>query len=222
MKKHFNDAFWRWFGDSKVVDENGNPQVVYHCTTKKFNQFDIDLCGLGCHFGTKAQSLDILKRDKEKGRLGGKIKMYYLAIKKPFRISDAYNWSPYDIIEKLDVKISEIEFLHNPESKFEYLRSIIKSKGYDGLVYLNRAEGLSEKELKNAVHKGIISFRLANELPESEFRKLFPSAKDSWVAFSPEQIKSIDNDSTWNSDDPNVRSNPSLEAQAEKILRGSV
>ena len=26
--------FWRWFGDSKVVDENGKPLVVYHGTSK--------------------------------------------------------------------------------------------------------------------------------------------------------------------------------------------
>ena len=31
----FNNAFWRWFGDSKVVDENGEPLVVYHGTDEE-------------------------------------------------------------------------------------------------------------------------------------------------------------------------------------------
>jgi len=31
--------FKRWFGDSKVVDENGKPLVVYHGTTAEFNEF---------------------------------------------------------------------------------------------------------------------------------------------------------------------------------------
>ena len=31
--------FWRWFGDSKVVDEQGRPLVVYHGTNKDFNEF---------------------------------------------------------------------------------------------------------------------------------------------------------------------------------------
>ena len=31
--------FWQWFGDSKVVDENGNPLVVYHGTNKIFDKF---------------------------------------------------------------------------------------------------------------------------------------------------------------------------------------
>ena len=33
--------FWKWFGDSKVVDEQGRPLVVYHGSTRKFVEFDI-------------------------------------------------------------------------------------------------------------------------------------------------------------------------------------
>ena len=32
--------FWKWFGDSKVVDEEGRPLVVYHGTHKIFDTFD--------------------------------------------------------------------------------------------------------------------------------------------------------------------------------------
>lgn len=35
-----SEAFKRWFGDSKVVDENGLPLVVYHGTKFKFDIFD--------------------------------------------------------------------------------------------------------------------------------------------------------------------------------------
>ena len=31
--------FWEWFGDSKVVDAEGRPLVVYHGTNKEFNSF---------------------------------------------------------------------------------------------------------------------------------------------------------------------------------------
>ncbi|MDR0646171.1 MAG: hypothetical protein LBG46_04225, partial [Elusimicrobiota bacterium] len=34
-------AFKKWFGDSKVVDSEGRPLVVYHNTTKSFNKFDL-------------------------------------------------------------------------------------------------------------------------------------------------------------------------------------
>lgn len=37
--------FWRWFGDSKVVDSKGRPLVVYHGTSSKFDTFSIDESG---------------------------------------------------------------------------------------------------------------------------------------------------------------------------------
>ena len=37
--------FWRWFGDSKVVDKNGKPLVVYHGTAADFDAFDPERTG---------------------------------------------------------------------------------------------------------------------------------------------------------------------------------
>lgn len=39
-------AFWRWFGDSKVVDTEGKPLVVYHGTDASFSEFQPDKNGL--------------------------------------------------------------------------------------------------------------------------------------------------------------------------------
>lgn len=36
------ENFWKWFGDSKVVDEQGRPLVMYHGTRSSFDFFDID------------------------------------------------------------------------------------------------------------------------------------------------------------------------------------
>lgn len=33
-------AFWRWFGDSKVVDQQGRPEIFYHGTGADFDAFD--------------------------------------------------------------------------------------------------------------------------------------------------------------------------------------
>jgi len=35
--------FWKWFGDSKAVDDQGRPLVVYHGTDKNFTEFDSSL-----------------------------------------------------------------------------------------------------------------------------------------------------------------------------------
>lgn len=37
--------FRRWFGPSKVVDDQGEPLVVYHGTARKFTRFDGAHCG---------------------------------------------------------------------------------------------------------------------------------------------------------------------------------
>lgn len=39
------EAFRNWFGDSKVVDENGQPLVVYHGTNADFTEFDASRLG---------------------------------------------------------------------------------------------------------------------------------------------------------------------------------
>lgn len=46
--------FWRWFGDSKAVDGDGKPLVVYHATNEKFTEFKTGekdgLSGKGIYF----------------------------------------------------------------------------------------------------------------------------------------------------------------------------
>ena len=40
QSKEALENFYRWFGDSKVVDEQGRPLVVYHATNAEFDTFD--------------------------------------------------------------------------------------------------------------------------------------------------------------------------------------
>ena len=28
--ENFNNNFWNWFGDSKMIDAQGNPLILYH------------------------------------------------------------------------------------------------------------------------------------------------------------------------------------------------
>ena len=37
--------FWNWFDGSKVIDKQGRPIVVYHGTTKEFEEFSKDMIG---------------------------------------------------------------------------------------------------------------------------------------------------------------------------------
>ena len=91
--------FKAWFGDwendpenaSKVVDENGEPLVVYHGTyvKEKFNNFDFNKADLGFHFGTYEQA-----NDRSQTKIGIKdykqfIEPFFLNIRKLFVINDA-------------------------------------------------------------------------------------------------------------------------------------
>ena len=48
--------FKNWFGDSKVVDENGNPIVVYHGSGTTFWEFKTEFTGLGKNMYKKRKS----------------------------------------------------------------------------------------------------------------------------------------------------------------------
>jgi hypothetical protein len=43
-------AFKDWFGESKVVDADGKPLVVYHGTRSDFSEFDFERAVMGVHF----------------------------------------------------------------------------------------------------------------------------------------------------------------------------
>ncbi len=87
-------AFKAWFGDwegepanaSKIVDENGEPLVVYHGTDAKFDVFD----------PTKGrQNMDIQGMffspwDIDAGGYGGNVRAFFLNIRKPANESHGY------------------------------------------------------------------------------------------------------------------------------------
>jgi hypothetical protein len=79
VKQTETPEFKKWFGDSKVVDEKGEPLVVYHGTIAEFDIFKDKLAPEGAHFfsdnpesaGTYAAGV-------------GRIIPAYLALKNPY------------------------------------------------------------------------------------------------------------------------------------------
>jgi GNAT superfamily N-acetyltransferase len=103
-------AFKKWFGDSKVVDENGEPVVVYHGTLKEFTQFEAskqDKRDAGFWFGD-AKNANVYAASGEPR--GNNVMPVYLSIKNP------------KVYYNRDVKIT-------PE-----LIEKLKAEGYDGVM----------------------------------------------------------------------------------------
>lgn len=186
MGAKFNKAFWKWFGDSKVVDKHGDPLVVYHGTREKFDQFRrVDDADFGFHFGSLDQAETRLERTAKHYRgKPGRILSVFLSIQNPLRTKDAINWgNAYAVWKVVDRAtkgaLGEFDFTNLDETAGEnglmLIGSDLRNLGYDGIVYKNGVEGDG----------------------------------DSWIAFRASQIKSAkDNDGTWDSGDSNMRSNP--------------
>jgi len=122
-----SDEFKNWFGDwentnnsSKIVDENGEPMLVFHGTKVKFNDFDeykqkIGWLGRGFYFTNDKNAT------KEYGKSVMKI---FLNIMKPFIVNGE---SPSDVYYEIKEKYGNID-----ESDVSV---ILKQKGYDGVIF---------------------------------------------------------------------------------------
>jgi hypothetical protein len=172
--------FKAWFGDwendpknaSKVVDENGEPLLVWHGTWVEtpFDVFDFDKADLGFHFGTYQQAknrvetkMSILHRDRKPI-----IKPYFLNIKTLFDASDIGEWQypqryidmivDGNIITENEAKTNGFFTAYYPNDNKTIRDFIINKHGGDvGFVYENKYEGggqsyivLQESQIKLA------------------------------------------------------------------------
>ena len=140
----FGDAqtaknFTEWFGDSKVVDADGNPMVVYHGTTADFDEFQRTM-DVGPHFGTAEQAgvaAGVHEGDP-------KIMPVYLKMENPLRVTDEQANQPSLLQDELIKRglvppdMKDIGF--EPAGNIR-IRNQLEGMGYDGLVYENTAEG---------------------------------------------------------------------------------
>ena len=100
------ESFERWFGDSKVVDSEGRPLVVYHGTKGDFSVFDTENSRMGpAAWFTPSRTLASLH-----GR-DGNVMPVYIAIRNPYEAKSATEAS-----------------LVTPDRKAELI-----AQGYDGI-----------------------------------------------------------------------------------------
>lgn len=186
--------FKRWFGDSVIADKKGEPKLVYHGTSvpKDFDIFKAK--EIGFHFGTKEQANEILERheyqsgDSENQR----VIPVYLRVENPLRVEGEGSWTA----QRVQYAIRGLDGFSNEEVKsattLEKLRTLIESKGYDGLVYKNAGEVKGLTELQKKLDAGKAS--------QAEFEKLQATGDDSYIVWHPEQVKSAFNRGTFDNE----------------------
>jgi hypothetical protein len=75
-------AFAEWFGDSKTVDDKGEPIVMYHGTGASFDEFDLTKATESALHGPGVYMTDSADTASEYGK-GGQVKPMYAAIRRP-------------------------------------------------------------------------------------------------------------------------------------------
>ena len=114
------ENFYKWFGDSKVIDEQGRPLVVYHGTNAEFDTFKGTKIlnsseGVGFNFA--------VKKDIAEGF--GKVMPVYLKLENP-----VYAYSNIDLVSDTyedDFEIENQEAIRNAVYK---VKENLEQKGY--------------------------------------------------------------------------------------------
>lgn len=202
------DEFNNWFKDSVVSDSEGEPLTVYHGSANDFSIFDIDKLGQqgraegpGFYFTTDKTVASGYKRD------GGKLFEVYLSIQKPI----SYNQENFneDTISEILERVAEYELQEDPDLESVYDTTLF-SNGYDTSLAINNETALDF--ISEMVSTGASSRSVLNAVKDVTGHDGFESNGFSdqggggkiYVAFSPEQIKSINNKGDFDSDNPDI------------------
>lgn len=209
-------AFYEWFGDSKVVDENGQPLKMVHFSGNEFSQFDKNRTGI----------------NNDESAVG-----FWFADKDDFAFNNEYHPVRYDVYLKMDNPLviegtgtetnpwadTDIDNL-DPYAKFEKMFNDLMYQdpqmwdervsesfygGYEKqkikLHFANLSEGRKREVIKSIVDKlktqGYDGIIIKNTRVDS----LNPDEGiNQYVVFEPNQIKSVDNRGSFSRTDDNI------------------
>lgn len=111
-------TFKTWFGASKIKGKTGQPLKMYHGTMTDFNVFDAAKAGASTTHPTAALGFFFTNdRDHAAEKYGDQVMEVYLAIEKPYVMTDAD-------LRKIDTREDALTF-----------RQKLEARGYDGLVF---------------------------------------------------------------------------------------
>ena len=145
VETNINDGLLRWFGNSKVVDKNGNPLIVYHGSNVKFDTFRTGE-NQYVYFTTDINLADKYATHRAKKTNSEKtIYEVYLKIEKPL-IVDA-NFESWDYISTKGIENSENaikDLLKRGVDRIttNTIPKIAIKYGFDGVIIKNVHDGV--------------------------------------------------------------------------------
>jgi hypothetical protein len=127
-----NEAFRRWFGNSKIVDESGKPLLVYHGTKTDFDTFDLGRVGSNNDTGMWGTGFYFSPDKNMSQGYGEKIKSVYLSIQNPL------------VVKQIGSLPKEFRPSHTHgevgKAASDAQREHILAAGYDGVIHYETSD----------------------------------------------------------------------------------
>lgn len=219
--------FRRWFGNSKVVNPDGTPKIVYHQTGGDFTVFNTDNPVAGANDSETPNGIFFKENDHDIGLEGKKQMAVYLSVQNPLRFADrkeANAWYQKHIAgyktlqDEMDSKIKPLSDRMD-QVENDMFQDDVSQEQYDALdkqwndmleemhVIENDYRGrlrnlLDEYFLRNdsgydGIELGYDGHRYVNGKRENVH---------TWIIFRNTQVKSATNNvGTFDSNNPDIR-----------------
>jgi hypothetical protein len=207
--------FKAWFGDwennpkkaSKVVDENGEPLVVYHSTEEKFNQFDYKTINDSANYYEIIGFYFTSNKPTKRNRYGNITKNCFLNIRNLIFVTDPIteknpNWETKKLNKKeILLLIGDKKPVYNEYSKEKIIEILLYTDKLNSQLEFIYREFFSRWQVKD----GIRLF-LENLTDKLGFDGAYMPHSEYYVAFHPEQIKLADGtNTTFDGSNPDIR-----------------
>lgn len=198
-------AFKRWFGDSKVVDDNGAPLVVYHGTDADIDAFKSEL--LGSVTSAASARMGFFFTDSEKTAKTYANNAYDKntdkIAEKSVELDDA---GDQDGLDKLDAEIQARYGVFNDGNGGNVMETYISlqnpktidADGADMGEWRNRLPEEIQKAQSEG-HDGVVIKNFSDTADYSVY-----DAATHYIAFNPNQIKSVENKGTFDPNDDRI------------------
>lgn len=207
-----SEAFKRWFGDSKVVDENGRPLVVYHGGKKGIKAFsnkyalDENMFFFTSHEGLANEYRQYNETDFDKTD----IYPVYLNITNPLILRGKEDLETMaKILHPENTELRQEWLEHQIQYTEEYIKKPKDWAWYLGSLALQHRGEIKQYADKNG-YDGILNY-------EPTSRGAFSEEYKGFIVFNPNQIKSVYNRGTFNPKSSNIYYQRSTEISEEQL-----
>ena len=236
-----SDAFKNWFGDSKVVGEDGKPLVVYHGTpSKDISEFAFDYSRIGDQGRMEGAGFYFTDSEGIASGYGedGTVIDAYMSIQKPI----PYEQEAFDVdtTKKIIKEMAEQEAIKDEMDIEDGFLSNYGDARYDGLdsVISTAAEMSADSQSALDQLSDFVSQQVSIEVVNRAVQKVtgydgfiangFGNENNRggtiYVAFFPEQIKSVNNQGAFDPNDARIlyqSTNESAQGLQSALLKTS-